>query len=395
MANVIQAPVRFHRGVGKTVREFDERFGRYSDRWRPPREITDEIKPIYVSFYKGDYDIPVIYDGQPAVVKDHTYNYFRHWLNDQNTFRSCSAPVVYKRDPQGNPEYSVAEQGCLLCDEQRGGAQGIKKATFNQALNLIVWGNQHLVEVKDGNSTKTFWEECAGYGCQRCAAGMTVHPFRRAYWPAGEWDLKEIASADRELVTRCAGCFNVGTLAVSGSKCPRCEYIHLSLEEQPLTQQQWNDHLRTPITCPQCGELELPEPCEECTECHSENHLTIWDVKISLIYTRAPKRGKKDSWTLKYRSIDPLTPKQREAIKDICIPYDFAEIMGPSTIDEQRVLLHEGATPSGPQGYAAQGIPQTQSKHHVPYDDVLRNPQSPSQLQSKMFTPPQFNSGQR
>lgn len=332
----VNRPRRFHHGAAAAVKRFNAGLGEYSDRWFPPDKAESQpvfITPTY-SIYKQEVEFGDT--GNKGIIETMHYAHFRHYIPFMRQYRSCSSGLKLYSGANGERQFATGSDECLLCK-----ADGVFAPQLTQGVNIIVWGDQHQVVVRDRGQEKKYWQFCIGIGCSFCAQGDKPVPARRAYWPARAADILTLASYEAEALSlRCArGCQT--DMVPIGSMCPHCSNVYLDLQETPMNPQQFNAHTSTACTCPQCGKYDYPEPGRGCPTCDGERALELFDIRIQVARENHNPGGKKARYVLSHYGDRILTPEQREFAKQIAIPFDMAEIFAPPTLDEQRVLLNE------------------------------------------------------
>jgi hypothetical protein len=261
---------------------------------------------------------------------------------------------------------------------------------------VLIWGNQHKVKYTQNGKERTSWVFCKGVKCPYCDGGDQPVPVRRAYWPARVKDIQDLgAYEEHELGYRCArGCAQ-GLMADVGSVCPHCDYIYLTLDETPMSEQEFKTHLGTVLECPECKQHDYPEPGRACPQCSGETFLTLADVRIKLAVQNETPGAEKNRWALRRFGEFIMSDEQRALAQEVAVPFDFANILAPSTLSEQRVALHEPhpqqqqrqlAPPTGQTGqpYVPYGNPSGQT--HVA-TQAPAQPQSGPALPRHQFLP--------
>jgi hypothetical protein len=198
-----------------------------------------------------------------------------------------------------------------------------------------------------------------------------------------------------------AGCDE--DMHTAGSQCGNCPHIFIALEETSMTEAEFQSHLSAATTCPDCNSYEYPQPIRECPTCGNTESPEIYDVRIKLVMKKESttnRRGRQQNrYELQLLGDRKITAEQQAQLAEIAVPYDFDQIVGPSSLDEQRALLNEPTR--GGQGQPSQQLPASSQNQYVDYNRAGgQHPAAPPTApplagRPDFFRKPNLTSGQR
>lgn len=102
------------------------------------------------------------------------------------------------------------------------------------------------------------------------------------HWSMGSKHMGALSSKVFDLESKC---YCGGELTVPAYECRKCEHILIDVEknDRDLTRKQINEMALNEQKCPNCGEVDTPQPLRDCSnDCDEPDCLKIWDVDLEV-----------------------------------------------------------------------------------------------------------------
>lgn len=334
----------------------------FVNQFKPTKHGVDKIRLL-----PGQYLTPVVdLEAQDYVLDSNNVQIkeaFPYWKFIEHYHGGKKKSSVCSAGPLG--EFKNKGERCVACEwfwyEWR-----VRRATGDKnkpksmsrrnmwSFSVLVMNTFHKVPDKDDdgkvrvnpNTQQAYykWLQCAGRGCEYCAAGYETKNGHVQHWPMGQDHFNTMLDYSIMLGQHCSVCGTQEAIQEVAWVCGHedCGDAVIDMSTTTLSQEQIDQMTTDAVTCPQCRRrtyLKDVFSCRVCSEAGRQGQrASLFDVDFKLKRVEDPS-GQSNATSLSI--IQVSSPKPIDSIygEDLRKALDLPKIYAPTTIERQVSLF--------------------------------------------------------